>query len=95
LNDLLGDHADALDEALDILDHGFFGFLYGLIRSGLNWLISFSLTILRVRIFSLIELLRVACLVALVLRWEDCSKFALQEVEVVFAVSCERKAIVN
>jgi hypothetical protein len=95
LNDLLGDHADALDEALDILDHGFFGFLYGLIRSRLCRLISFSLAILRVRFFSLIELLRVPCLGALVLRWADGSKFVLQEVEVVFAVCCERKAIVD
>jgi len=95
LNDLLGDHADALDEAFDILDHYFFGFLYGLIRSRLGRLVSFSLGILRVCFFSLIELLRVACLVALVLRWADGSKFVLQEVEVVFAVRCERKAIVN
>lgn len=95
MNDLLGDHADALDEAFDILDHYFFGFLYGLIRSRLGRLVSFSLGILRVRFFSLIELLRVACLVALVLRWADGSKFVLQEVKVIFAIGCERKAVVN
>ena len=95
MNDLLGDHSDALDESLDILDHGFFGFLYGLIRSGLDRLVSFSLGILGVRFLSLIELLRVTCLGALVLRWADGSKFVLQEVEVVFAVCCERKAIVD
>jgi hypothetical protein len=79
-----------LDEALDILDHGFFGLLYGFIRIRLDRLVSLSLTILWVRFFTLIELLRIACLGALVQRWADSSKFVFQEVEVVFAVRCER-----
>jgi hypothetical protein len=95
LNYLLRDHADALDKALDILYHGFFGFLYGFIRSGLDRLVSFSLGIFWVRFFAIIELLRITCFGALVQRWADSSKFVLQEVEVVFAVQCERKAIVN
>jgi hypothetical protein len=79
-----------LDEALDILDHGFFGLLYGFIRIRLDMLVSFSLGILWVRFFALIELLRIACLCALVKSWADSSKLVLQEVEVVFAVRCER-----
>ncbi len=95
MNDLLGDHADALDEALDILDHHFLGFLDAFIRSRFDRLVSFSLDIIWVPFFSFIELLRVACLAALVLRGTNCSELALQKVEVVFTVRCERKAIVN